>query len=165
MDSNRKQTVNTSSEMTPSEMTPSDVKLYEKKHLNIYKANRKLKLAQKILEDAIDKYSGLTFDMCAYLKCSPKQLWNAIDRFGLRERMFEARNNLIDEAESTMRGILHSSDEKNALAASKFILERLGREKGWGQNPQIAQQINIASESDIKSIFGITEKASENDPA
>lgn len=150
---------------TEQTMTPNDIKIYEKKHQNIEKANHKLKLAQKILEEAIDKYSGLTFDMCAYLKCSPKQLWNAIDRFGLRERMLEARNNLIDEAESTMRGMLHSSDEKNALAASKFILERLGREKGWGQNPQIAQQINIASESDIKSIFGITEKASENDPA
>ena len=31
--------------MTSSEMTSSDVKLYEKKHLNIYKANKKLKLA------------------------------------------------------------------------------------------------------------------------
>ena len=147
------------------QMTTTDIKIYEKNHLNVNKSSPKVKLTRKNLEEAIELHSGLTFDMCAYLKCSPKQLWNAVDRFGLRERMLEARNNLIDEAESTIRGILHSSDEKNALAASKFILERLGRENGWGQNPQIAQQINIASESDIKSIFGITEKASENDPA
>lgn len=146
-------------------MTTTDIKIYEKNHLNVSKSNPKVKLTRKNLEEAIELHSGLTFDMCAYLKCSPKQLWNAVDKFGLRDRMLEARNNLIDEAESTIRGILHSSDEKNALAASKFILERLGRENGWGQNPQIAQQINIASESDIKSIFGITEKASDNDPA
>lgn len=151
--------------MDNQQMTTTDIKIYEKNHLNVNKSNPKVKLTRKNLEEAIDKYSGLTFDMCAYLKCSPKQLWNAVDKFGLRDRMIEARNNLVDEAEATMRGILHSSDEKNALAASKFILERLGRENGWGQNPQIAQQINIASESDIKSIFGITEKASDNDPA
>ena len=146
-------------------MTTTDIKIYEKNHLNVSKSNPKVKLTRKNVEEAIELHSGLTFDMCAYLKCSPKQLWNAVDRFGLRDRMIEARNNLVDEAESTIRGILHSSDEKNALAASKFILERLGRENGWGQNPQIAQQINIASESDIKSIFGITEKVNDNDPA
>ena len=151
--------------MDKQQMTTTDIKIYEKNHLNVSKSNPKVKLTRKNLEEAIEKHSGLTFDMCAYLKCSPKQLWNAVDKFGLRDRMLEARNNLIDEAESTIKGILHSSDEKNALAASKFILERLGRENGWGQNPQIAQQINIASESDIKSIFGITEKASDNDPA
>lgn len=50
---------------------------------------------------------------------------------------------------------MESETEKTRVDAAKWLLERLGKNDGWSQSPTIAQQINIASEKDIKEIFGI----------
>ena len=60
-----------------------------------------------------------------------------IDKYGLREEMHNARKHLVAKAESTLAELLASSNDKLKAEVAKFILERLGRDEGWGQNPQI----------------------------
>ena len=89
-----------------------------------------------------------------YFNCTPKQLYTRIDKFGLRDQMQQARQALVAQAESVVGKALKSDNEKLRVETARFILERLGREDGWGQNPQIVQQIDT-SDGTIKQIFGI----------
>ena len=70
--------------------------------------------------------------------------------------MQQARQALVAQAESVVGKALKSENEKLRVETARFILERLGREDGWGQNPQIQQQINVVDkELEIKNIFGL----------
>ena len=51
--------------------------------------------------------------------------------------MQQARQALVAQAESVVGKALKSENEKLRVETARFILERLGREDGWGQNPQI----------------------------
>lgn len=135
-------------------MTEEDAKIFEKNHLKTYKAKNALKATKEQVEEAIYKHSGLTYDICVELDCTPKQLFMKIDKYGLREEMHNARKHLVAKAESTLAELLASSNDKLKAEVAKFILERLGRDEGWGQNPQIVQQIDTTDGS-IKQIFGI----------
>lgn len=136
-------------------MTEEDAKLFEKNQLKTYKAKNALKATKEQIEEAIYKHSGLTYDICVELACTPKQLFMKIDKYGLREEMYNARKHLVAKAESTLAELLASSNEKLKAEAAKFVLERLGRDEGWGAGPQVAQQINISTDKDIREIFGI----------
>jgi len=72
-----------------------------------------------------------------HFNCTPKQLYTRIDKFGLRDQMQQARQALVAQAESVVGKALKSENEKLRVETARFILERLGREDGWGQNPQI----------------------------
>ena len=135
-------------------MTEEDAKIFEKNHLSLTEDRKPFKATKPQLEEAIDKFFGMTYDICIHFNCTPKQLYTRIDKFGLREAMAEARKNLVAQAESVVGKALKSDNEKLRVETARFILERLGREDGWGQNPQIVQQIDT-SDGSIKQIFGI----------
>ena len=135
-------------------MTEEDAKLFEKNHLAKTETPR-VKLTKDKLEKSILANSGLTFDICYDLGCTPKQFWNAVGKYGLKEFVTECRHQLVNKAESTLNSLLESEDDKTKAAAAKFILERLDREH-YGQGPQIQQQINVVDkELEIKNIFGL----------
>ena len=137
-------------------MTDKDVELFEKNHLAKTEDRKPFKATKPQLEEAIDKFFGMTYDICLHFNCTPKQLYTRIDKFGLRDQMIEARKNLVAQAESVVGKALKSDNEKLRVETARFILERLGREDGWGQNPQIQQQINVVDkELEIKNIFGV----------
>ena len=137
-------------------MTEEDAKLFEKNHLAKTEAHKPFKATKPQLEEAIDKFFGMTYDICLHFDCTPKQLYTKIDKFGLRESMQQARQALVAQAESVVGKALKSENEKLRVETARFILERLGREDGWGQNPQIQQQINVVDkEIEIKNIFGV----------
>lgn len=137
-------------------MTEEDAKLFEKNHLALTEDRKPFKATKPQLEEAIDKFNGMTYDICMHFNCTPKQLYTRIDKFGLRDQMTEARKNLVAQAESVVGKALTSENEKLRVETARFILERLGREDGWGQNPQIQQQINVVDkELEIKNIFGV----------
>lgn len=135
-------------------MNEEDAKLFEKQHLIKTEGQKPFKATKSQLEEAIDSFYGMTYDICIYFNCTPKQLYTRIDKFGLREQMVEARKNLVAQAESVVGKALKSDNEKLRVDTARFILERLGRDEGWGQNPQIVQQIDV-SDGSIKQIFGI----------
>ena len=137
-------------------MTEEDAKIFEKNHLAKTEDRKPFKASKQQLEEAIDKFFGMTYDICLHFNCTPKQLYTRIDKFGLREAMSEARKHLVAQAESVVGKALKSDNEKLRVETARFILERLGREDGWGQNPQIQQQINVVDkELEIKNIFGL----------
>ena len=135
-------------------MTEEDAKIFEKNHLEKTEARRPLKATKQQLEEAVDSFNGMTYDICLHFGCTPRQLYAKIDKFGLRDRMRQARKNLVAQAESVVGKALKSENEKLRVETARFILERLGREDGWGQNPQIVQQIDT-TDGTIKQIFGI----------
>ena len=135
-------------------MSEEDAKLFEKQHLVKTEGQKPFKATKQQLEEAIDSFHGMTYDLCIHFNCTPKQLYTRIDKFGLREQMAEARKNLVAQAESVVGKALKSDNEKLRVDTARFILERLGRDDGWGQNPQIVQQIDV-SDGSIKQIFGI----------
>lgn len=135
-------------------MSEEDAKLFEKQHLAKTEGQKPFKATKQQLEEAIDSFYGMTYDLCIHFNCTPKQLYTRIDKFGLREQMAEARKNLVAQAESVVGKALKSDNEKLRVDTARFILERLGRDEGWGQNPQIVQQIDV-SDGSIKQIFGI----------
>lgn len=135
-------------------MTEEDAKLFEKNHLVKTEGKKPFKATKQQLEEAINSFYGMTYDICMHFNCTPKQLYNKIDKYQLREAMSEARKQLVAQAESVVGRALNSENEKLRIETAKFILERLGRDEGWGQNPQIIQQIDT-SDGSIKQIFGI----------
>ena len=137
-------------------MTEEDARIFEKNHLEKTEAHRPFKATKQQLEEAIDSFNGMTYDICLHFDCTPRQLYTKLDKFGLRESMQQARQALVAQAESVVGKALNSENEKLRVETARFILERLGREEGWGQNPQIQQQINVVDkELEIKNIFGV----------
>ena len=137
-------------------MTEEDAKLFEKNHLAMTETHKPFKATKQQIEEAIDSFNGMTYDICLHFDCTPKQLYTKIDKFGLRESMQQARQALVAQAESVVGKALKSENEKLRVETARFILERLGREEGWGQNPQIQQQIKVVDkELEIKNIFGV----------
>lgn len=137
-------------------MTEQDAKLFEKQHLAKTESHKPFKATKQQIEEAIGSFNGMTYDICLHFDCTPRQLYTKIDKFGLRDHMQQARKNLVAQAESVVGKALNSENEKLRVETARFILERLGREDGWGQNPQIQQQINVVDkELEIKSIFGV----------
>lgn len=135
-------------------MNEEDARIFEKNHLEKTEAHRPFKATKQQLEEAIDSFNGMTYDICLHFDCTPRQLYVKIDKFGLRDHMQQARKNLVAQAESVVGKALNSENEKLRVDTARFILERLGREEGWGQNPQIVQKIDTTDGS-IKQIFGI----------
>ena len=137
-------------------MTEQDAEIFEKQHLAKTEAHKPFKATKQQIEEAIDSSNGMTYDICLHFDCTPRQLYTKIDKFGLRDHMQQARKNLVAQAESVVGKALNSENEKLRVETARFILERLGREDGWGQNPQIQQQINVVDkELEIKNIFGV----------
>lgn len=81
--------------------------------------------------------------MCAQLDCSYHQLYKCLDHYGLREELAEAKKNLVGIAEKALLECLQSDNESVKLRAAETTLKSLGKEDGWAQGPQIAQQITV----------------------
>lgn len=67
----------------------------------------------------------------------------------------DARDGIVDEAESVLLEKLHSKNEVISQRCAEFILKNLGKKRGYGEQP--STQINVISdkEVEIKNIFGI----------
>lgn len=108
------------------------------------------------LEALIDTFCGNVYDIAEFAQCSCRQVYNAVDHYGLRDYLGDVRLAIIDKAESVVRSGLNSDDEETRLKTAQFILERFGKNRGWSKNPEVQQQINVQGDCDIKSLFGIT---------
>ena len=70
----------------------------------------------------------------------------------------EIRECLVSEAEGVLANLLNSKSEALRLQTAKYILDRRGRELGYGQiGNQITVETNDNGGVSIKSIFGLPE--------
>lgn len=120
-------------------MTDDDRRLFEKSGLKTEKRPEALykRVNKQQLTELIERFHGLTNDICEFAGCTARQFWNAVDRYGLRQLVGDARMDLVAMAESEIARQLGSDDEETRLQASKFVLERLGKSEGWSKSPEI----------------------------
>lgn len=109
------------------------------------------------LEAIIEKYYGITTIICGIVDCTYKQLYKAIDYYGLREYLADSKKHLVGMAEKAILECLESQNEQVKLRAAETTLKSLGKTDGWNfDNTTIQQNINITDkETEIKNIFGI----------
>ena len=118
------------------------------------------RLTKEDLEKELFNCKGIVTLLCNKLDCSYKQLYNALDHYGLRESLKQAKDMMLGKAEEVLVKSLDSNNEEIALKAAKAVLKsRFAAEQGWGSGPQVNIAQQIVSDSDkalqIRNIFGI----------
>ena len=112
------------------------------------------------VEKVIEENYGIITIICSILDCTPKQLYKAIDKWGLRDHLKEAKQSLVSVAEKAILDCLRSDNENIKLKSAEITLKSLGKDT-WSQTPQVQIQQNIVSDEEkkieIKNIFGITQ--------
>ena len=110
------------------------------------------------VEKVIEDNYGIVTIICNLLDCTAKQFYKAVDKYGLRDELKEAKNNLVSVAEKAILDCLRSENENIKLKSAEITLKSLGKDT-WSQNPQVQIQQNIVSDEEkkieIKNIFGI----------
>ena len=111
---------------------------------------------EKIIEDNY----GIVTLICGLLDCTAKQFYKAVDKWGLRDELKEAKQSLVGIAEKAILDCLRSDNENIKLKSAEITLKSLGKDT-WSQTPQVQIQQNIVSDEEkkieIKNIFGITQ--------
>lgn len=68
----------------------------------------------------------------------------------------EIRESIVSEAEGVLVTLLNSKSENMRFQTARYILDRRGKELGYGQvGNQITVETNDKGEVSIKSIFGL----------
>ena len=140
------------------------------------KANRK-KRAQKQLSElgyvslrnrkspdqirlAMEASSGNQRLVCQLLKCTNREfsvLLSSDNELALLWK--EIRESIVSEAEGVLVTLLNSKSENMRFQTARYILDRRGKELGYGQiGNQITVETNENGGVSIKSIFGLSEE-------
>ena len=110
------------------------------------------------VERIIDENYGILTLVCGLLDCTPKQFYIAVDKWGLRDHLKEAKSQLVGVAEEAILDCLHSDNENIKLKSAEITLKSLGKDT-WSQAPQVQITQNVVSDEEkkieIKNIFGI----------
>lgn len=110
------------------------------------------------VERIIDENYGIITVICAILDCSARQFYKAVDKWGLRDHLKEAKSQLVGVAEEAILDCLHSDNENIKLKSAEITLKSLGKDT-WSQAPQVQITQNVVSDEEkkieIKNIFGI----------
>lgn len=108
------------------------------------------------IEEAIDSNYGITTAIANQLDCTFAQLWRALHKLGLEGRLQEAKKQIVSLAESNLLAFLASPDSRCRMEATKFVLSRLGRNDGYGDQPMIAVEVSTDEKrAQIRALFGI----------
>ena len=107
----------------------------------------------------IHQYYGNKSLIAAALQSTAQQFEVWLRKDGHKQALEEARQRILDKCEEKMMQLLESDNEKVVFDAAKFILQNLGRSRGYhGDSPAIAMAIEKSGD-DIKvavqGIFGI----------
>lgn len=141
-------------------------KMEEKEKVSLPKVlNRKAvmppvckRFTKEEVERIIDENYGILTLVCGILDCTPKQFYIAVDKWGLRDHLKEAKNQLVGVAEEAILDCLHSDNENIKLKSAEITLKSLGKDT-WSQAPQVQITQNVVSDEEkkieIKNIFGI----------
>lgn len=111
------------------------------------------------LEEIITCNFGVITVICSMLDCTYKQFYKAIDKYNLRQCLFDAKQQIVGMAEEAILDCLKSKNEAIKLKSAEITLKSLGKNCGWSNDSTIInQQINITDkEKEIKNIFNIND--------
>ena len=137
--------------------TPEPLSNQELSKLN-YKPSAAQRYTPEEVEKAIDKAHGITWRILRILDCTfmQWQVYTAEHREAA-ELAKQARKELVVEAEKTLDDCLKSSNEKTKIEAAKYILSKLGKDDGWGDDqPTVAVEVADSDKQiQIRTIFGL----------
>ena len=107
----------------------------------------------------INQYYGNKSLIIAALQSTAQQFEVWLRKEGHKKALEEARARILDKCEEKMMNLLNSDNEKVVFDTAKFILQNLGRSRGYhGDSPAIAMAIEKSGD-DIKvavqGIFGM----------
>lgn len=89
-------------------------------------------------EKAIGESNGIVQAVADRAGVSRGTVVNALKRWPeLNELLKEARESLVDKAESVVVTTLGSEDEKTAFQAAKYVTGTLGKNRGWASRTEL----------------------------
>ena len=96
-------------------------------------------VAQRYTEDqvkqAVEESHGITWRILKRLDCTyPQWAVYTAEHREVAQLQKTARQELVAEAERTLDECLKNGSEKTKMEAAKYILSKLGREEGWGED-------------------------------
>ena len=108
---------------------------------------------------AMEASSGNQRLVCQLLKCTNREfnvLLSSDNELALLWK--EIRQSIVSEAEGVLVTLLNSKSENMRFQTARYILDRRGKELGYGQiGNQITVETNDKGGVSIKSIFGLPE--------
>lgn len=109
------------------------------------------------IEDVIVRAHGLTSSICAALDCTTQQFYVYLRcRPEMKQLQEDSRMDFINEAERVVMENLHDPDPSIRQQAAQYVLNRLGRTKGWGEDRLFGITISQSEQTkQIHAIFGI----------
>lgn len=110
-------------------------------------------------EDAIVKSNGVYSNVAKILGVTYAAAWNKIRKNPrLFELMRQQREILVDSAENVVIEAMNKSDSES-VSVAKWILARIGRDRGWGSHQQVALDTKITLEfADDWDDLGVSEE-------
>lgn len=120
-------------------------------------ASLKNRKSPEEIDKAMVLSNGNTKVLCKLLDCTFDELMvllSSSKELGVRWK--NLKKCIVAEAEDTMLKLLSSQDEEMRFKTSKYLLDHLGQQDGYGAMPQVAQQINVNDNTiDIRTVFGL----------
>lgn len=108
---------------------------------------------------AMEASSGNQKLVCQLLKCTNREFNVLLSQDNELALLWkEIRESLVSEAEGVLATLLNSKSENMRFQTARYILDRRGKELGYGQiGNQITVETNDNGGVSIKSIFGLPE--------
>lgn len=107
----------------------------------------------------INEYYGNKSLIIAALQSTAQQFEVWLRKDGHKQALEAARSRILDKCEEKMMKLLDSDNDKVVFDTAKFILQNLGRSRGYhGDSPAIAMAIEKSGDDikvAIQGIFGI----------
>lgn len=110
-------------------------------------------------EDAIVKSNGVYSNVARILGVTYAAAWNKIRKNPkLFELMQQQREILVDSAENVVIKAMNR-DDSESVSVAKWVLARIGRDRGWGSHQQVALDTKIVLEyADDWDDLGVSEE-------
>ena len=108
---------------------------------------------------AMEASSGNQRLVCQLLKCTNREfsvLLSSDKELALLWK--EIRESIVSEAEGVLATLLNSKSEQIKFQTARYILDRRGKELGYGPQSQPEISVDVSKDGvSIKSIFGLPE--------
>lgn len=104
---------------------------------------------RKSLREVVERSSGVVAAVARHYDVTRQTVYSWLDYYDLRNSLQDARDDVLDIAEANIFRAVRAGD----LETSKWVLPRLGRQRGWGTNVEVSG-VTISHET-MKLIEGM----------
>ena len=105
----------------------------------------RIKRTKREVVESIDGTFGVVSVASKRLGVTRATFYNYIERYKLSDMLREERDKLVDMAEAKIAKLVSDGD----FRAVQMVLERMGRDRGWG----IQQEVAISHASSVRPVI------------